>query len=147
MTRRRRSASRARWRRQSIQLSSMIPLLGGHRILYPCHLDNLTQLIYMLCMSNSIPTGGHITADSARGMSGNAILQTFAHEPSKTPVLVPVPSVAVLFALRSVEMVGMRTRLRRDTLVSLSNRNQSLDFRTLAACGVPCRDYSARTAV
>ena len=123
-----------------IDLSPIVPLVGGGKqVLYPCHLDDLTTLIYALCMRDVIPTSVPIIASSAHGMTFREILAAMAHHKGKSPLFVPIPAFPLLITLRVAEGLGVRTRLRSDSLVSLMNQPSAVDFSPLATIGVPFR--------
>lgn len=123
-----------------IDLSPVVPLVaGGKQVLYPCHVDDLTSLIFALCMRDVIPTGIPIIAASSHGMTFREILAEMARDKGKSPLFVPFPATPLLVALRAAEAVGVRTRLRSDSLVSLLNQSTSVDFSTLAMVGVRFR--------
>lgn len=121
-----------------VERSPIVPLVGGKSVLYPCHIDDLTQLVYLLCSMDSIPATP-VIASSRQGITFKAILQAMAHERGKSPVFIPVPVLPVLATLRLAEAAGLRTRLRSDSLISLVNQSTFVDFRGLAATGVPFR--------
>jgi nucleoside-diphosphate-sugar epimerase len=122
-----------------LERSPIVPLVGGKSIMYPCHIDDLTQLIYRLCVDTTIPAGTPIIAASKQGMTFKAILQTLARERGKTPVFVPVPAFPLLAGLRVVEALGVRSRLRSDSLVSLLKQSTTVNFHAQGAVGVPFR--------
>lgn len=126
---------------QVVQRSPIVPLVGGGKqVLYPCHVDDLTHLISVLCTSATIPEGVPIIAASPHGMTFRAILDSMARQKGKSPHFIPVPATPILWMLRMAEQVGVRSRLRSDSLVSLMNQSRSVDFGELVALGTPFRD-------
>lgn len=129
-----------------VAVSPIIPLIGsGRQVLYPCHADDLARLVYTLCAS-AAPASGPVVAASSAGLTFRQILRDVAARKGKRVLFVPVPYGLVLAGLRSAERLGLKTRLRSDSLVSLVNQSGSLDFSALHATGVTFRDMAAATA-
>lgn len=127
-----------------INRSPIIPLIGsGKQVLYPCHADDLAELVLRLCTQPLQPQKP-VTAASKQGLSFKQILQRLAAARHKKALFVPVPYVLVLAMLRLAELCGLRIRLRSDSLVSLVNQNPQVDFSELDATGVMFRAYSPK---
>lgn len=125
---------------QLIARSPVIPLIGGGRqVQYPCHADDLAHLVCVLCASSQA-VSGPVVAASSHGLTFKRILTDAAGRRGKRIVFVPVPYGLALAGLRSAERLGLKTRLRSDSLVSLVNQSPSLDFSATQACGVTFRD-------
>jgi nucleoside-diphosphate-sugar epimerase len=108
----------------------LIPLIGGgEQVLYPCHIDDLARLIYMLCTSPDL-TGlpQVITAAEQTGLTFREILRGLASARNKQLHFFPVPYNLVLFGLQTLERLGVKSRLRSDSLISLLNQNPQVDF-------------------
>ncbi len=122
-----------------INRSPIVPLIGsGNQVLYPCHADDLAMLIYTLAERHpAIP--GPIVAASRTGMTFREILTQMARARRRQVMFVPVPDPPILALLRAAERLGVRTRLRADSLVSLLNQNPRVDFSGLDATGVVFR--------
>ena len=131
-----------------IDLSPIVPLVArGKLVLSPCDRDDLTTLIYALCMRDMIPTSVPIIASSAHGMTFREILAAMARHKGKSPQFVPIPAFPLLITLRVAEGLGVRSRLRSDTLVSLMNQPSAVDFCALATLGVLFRGLELGRAV
>lgn len=131
-----------------IDLSPIVPLVdGGKQVLYPCHVDDLTHLIYVLCTRDDTPAAGPIIASSMNGVSFHDILAAMARDKGKSPLFAPIPAFPLLVALRGAEKLGVRTRLRSDSLVSLMNQATSVDFSALKALGVRFRGLELKPAM
>jgi nucleoside-diphosphate-sugar epimerase len=110
--------------------TTLIPLIGnGEQILYPCHVDDLAHMMYVLCTSADL-TGlpQVITAATQTGLTFREILQGLPSARGKHIHFFPVPYNFVLFGLQALERMGVKSRLRSDSLVSLLNQNPQMDF-------------------
>lgn len=114
--------------------TALIPLVGnGEQILYPCHIDDLARMIYVLCTSSDPPDLPHvITAASRPGITFREVLLRLAAARGKQIHFFPVPYNLVLSGLQTLEWVGVKPRLRSDSLISLLNQNTQVDFSGLS---------------
>lgn len=113
-----------------ISRTPLIPLIGnGEQILYPCHIDDLAHLIHVLCTSADLAELPHIiTAASQAGLTFREILLRLAAAKGKQIYFFPVPYHLVLFGLKTLERMGVKSLLRSDALISLLNQNTQVDF-------------------
>jgi nucleoside-diphosphate-sugar epimerase len=124
-----------------IDVAPVVPLVGdGRQVLYPCHSEDLARLVCALCAEQP-QVNGPISAACRKGWYFRDILLAIAASKNKKPVLLPVPSALLTGGLRLVEFFGLKTRLRRDSLVSLINQNPNVDFTQLNSLGVTFRDF------
>ena len=116
-----------------ITRSRLIPLIGnGEQILYPCHIDDLAHMMYVLCTSADLTDFPQvITAAAQTGLTFREILLRLASVKGKQIQFFPVPYNFILFGLQTLEMMGVKSRLRSDSLISLLNQNTQIDFRGL----------------
>ena len=104
------------------------PLVGsGAQILYLAHEDDLGRMVAELCAT---PSNDHapLVAASARPFRFKEILALLARRDGKKRVMLPVPWQLEWLALKTAEAVGLRMRLRSDSLVSLMNQDPSPNF-------------------
>ncbi len=113
-----------------ITRTAFIPLIGnGEQILYPCHIDDLAHTVYVLCTSGDLAELPQvITAASQTGLTFREILLRLASAKGKQIHFFPVPYNLVLFGLQALERIGVKSRLRSDSLISLLNQNTQVDF-------------------
>ncbi len=116
-----------------IKLTTFIPLVGnGEQILYPCHIDDLAHLLYVLCTSTDLTELPQVIPAAAQtGLTFKQILLRLASAKGKRIYFFPVPYNFVLFGLKTLERIGVKSRLRSDSLISLLNQNSHMDFREL----------------
>ena len=110
--------------------TALIPLIGnGEQILYPCHIDDLAHMIYVLCTSTDLTELPQaITAASQTGLAFREILLHLASARGKRIHFFPVPYNFALFGLQTLERMGVKSRLRSDSLVGFLNQNTQVDF-------------------
>jgi nucleoside-diphosphate-sugar epimerase len=114
--------------------TTLIPLIGnGEQILYPCHIDDLAHMIYVLCTSSALAGLPQvITAASQDGLTFKEILLRLASAQHKQIHFFPVPYNLARSGLQTLERVGVKSRLRSDSLISLLNQNAQVDFSGLS---------------
>lgn len=124
--------------------SPVVPLVGtGKPVLFPCHADDLVRLVEYLC-TTQVAVASPITAASPHGLQFRQILSLLARKKGRRVVFVPVPYPVTLLGLRSLEALGLKTRLRSDSLISLINQPKHVDFSSLMQTGVHFRDFGFR---
>jgi nucleoside-diphosphate-sugar epimerase len=124
------------------------PLVGlGNMVLYLAHEDDLGNLIAAILVA--APAGdprdvaSHVVAANPMPKTLKQILSILAHAQGKgTKLFMPVPPIAIRTLLRMLESIGMRPRLRSDSLVSLMNQETHPDFAAARAMGVPFREFN-----
>ena len=119
----------------------VVPMVGtGKHILYSCQSEDLARLVLILG-TQEIRVTGPISAACRKGWYFRDILRAIAASKGTNPLFLPVPATLLVGALRLVEFLGLRTRLRSDSLVSLINQNAAVDFSQSEAAGVSFRDF------
>jgi len=110
--------------------SRLIPLIGnGEQTIYPCHINDLAHMMYVLCTSTDLTDFPPvITAAVQTGLTFREVLLRLAAAKGKQLHFFPVPSTVVLFGLQTLERMGVKSRLRSDSLISLLNQNPQVDF-------------------
>lgn len=122
-----------------IRRSPFVPLIGnGEQVLYPCHVDDLAHLVRVLLATRPI-VPAPIVAASRGGMTFREILMAMGRAQGKYVRFIPIPYTPVLAGLKLAEAIGMRSRLRSDSLISLMNQDAHVDFSSLDATGLRFR--------
>lgn len=113
-----------------ITRTTLIPLIGnGEQILYPCHIDDLAHMMYVLCTSTDLTELPQaITAAVQTGLTFREFLLRLASARGKQIYFFPVPYNFALFGLQTLERMGVKSRLRSDSLISILNQNTQVDF-------------------
>ncbi len=124
-----------------LSMTRLIPLVGGHQVMYPVHEEDLGRLIHTLIGAGEAYVGQPIIAAQQPGMTFRDIIQTLAKRKGKTAIFVPVPWQGVWLLLKSAEMLGLRPNFRSDSLVSLINQNPAPDFTFAKQIDQPFRAF------
>jgi len=124
-------------------LPLITPMVGmGKMCLYLAHQDDLGALVARLLEANASTPGGPIIAANDQPRSLRQIVEILAKADGKgKKILFPIPSVALWAGLRTAEMLGVRIRLRSDSLTSLVNQDARPDFSATRLAGVPFRVF------
>lgn len=111
-----------------IQHSKIIPLIGkGQQKFYPCHVQDLVELLFYL--ANSIENYTKpIIAAADHAMTFKEIVTFLATKQHKKIVLCPVPYFILLFGMKLMEKLGLNIGLRSDSLVGAQYYNPNPDF-------------------
>jgi hypothetical protein len=95
-----------------------------------------------LCGFNDVPAGKPISAANDQLMPFVDIMKSLARACGKKVIFVPVPWRLLWLPLRIAESVGVRARLRSDSLVGLVNQNPAPDFSITRQLGLSFRPFS-----
>jgi nucleoside-diphosphate-sugar epimerase len=128
---------------QSLQ-HGLIPLIGkGDQKLYLSHVNDLARLIEWLLQNSPARDKAPITAANPRPYSLREIIQLLAQTTvAKKAKLLPVPWRLAWAGVRSLEAVGVHTKFRSDSILSLVHQNPNQDFSTVPD-EVVFRDFAA----
>lgn len=111
-----------------IQHSKIVPLIGhGQQKFYPCHVQDLVELLFYLANSteNYIKP---IIAAADHAMTFKEIIKLLAAKQQKKIVLFPMPYFILLFSMKLAEKLGFNIGLRSDSLVGAQYYNPNPDF-------------------
>lgn len=128
---------------KAIELSPIVPLVGGNQILYPAHEEDVAELVGRILSGDASDIRGPVIAASERGMTLREILATLAARRRKKIWLVPIPWRIHWALLKSLETMGLRPRFRSDSVVSLVNQDARPDFTETRKAKVKFRDFDA----
>ena len=121
----------------------VIPLVGtGSQVLYLVHEDDLGQVVVGFCAGKLTTGSVPLIAAHPEGWTPKAILWLLAEARGRRPVLVPVPWQCEWLGLRMLELMGLKLRVRSDSLISLINQDRSPDFSVGERMGVTFRKFS-----
>lgn len=111
-----------------IQHSKIVPLIGhGQQKFYPCHVQDLVELLFYLADSTENDTKPIIAA-ADHAMTLKEIIKLLATKQQKKIVLFPVPYFILLFGMKLAEKLGFNIGLRSDSLVGAQYYNPNPDF-------------------
>lgn len=117
----------------------VVPVIGGGQEMYLCHQDDLSQMIYRLVLSTSVPSSP-VIACAEEPIQFRGILGFLAKRSDVSRFFVPVPWRLAWLGLKTSEMIGLRLGIKSDSLVSLMNPNPSPDFQGARETGVTFRE-------
>src|SRR5262245_22583517 len=119
----------------------LTPLVGmGGQVMHLAHQEDLGQLMHrLLTIPDAAAPTRPIPAANEHGHTMREIMKTLSRGP-KLPI--PIPWPLVFAGLRTLEAVGVRTRLRSDSLISLLNQDPKPDFGPLREVGVEFREFA-----
>ena len=121
----------------------LLPMVGAGRLATVLvHEHDLGQSMVQLCGFNDVPAGKPISAANDQLMSFVDIMKSLARARGKKVIFVPVPWRLLWLPLRIAESVGVRARLRSDSLVGLVNQNPAPDFSITRQLGLSFRPFS-----
>ena len=125
-----------------ISLSKIIPIVNKDgKILYLCHSQDLSKLIFKLCTEKT-DVSKPIIAASENGFKLRDIFKKLAAAKHKKLIFIPVPYWLVLFVLKIIEKIGINIRFKTDNLVSLVNQNKHPDFSATREINVFFRPFN-----
>jgi len=120
----------------------VIPIMwGGKQVQYLLYDEDLGKLV-QACLDGRLPKPAEpITIAHEQGWELKEILSQIAQALGKRVSFVPVPWQCVWLALKSLELAGVRTNFRSDSLISMVYQNPRPAFASLKALGIECRPF------
>lgn len=126
---------------QQVRTSSLLPMPGnGQQLQYTVHEDDLTEAILRGLTASPAPSAP-VTVAHGAPISFSDMMRAIAARMDRRVTLLPTPWQAMWLALATTESVGLRLRLRSDSLISLMNQDPAPDLNAEAALGVRCRPF------
>ena len=122
--------------------SRFIPIMwGGKQVQYLLHDEDLGNLI-LGCLDGRVPKPAEpITIAHEQGLEVKEILSQIAQALGKRVSFVPVPWQCVWLALKSLELAGVQTNFRSDSLISMVYQNPRPAFASPKSLGFECRPF------
>ena len=102
----------------------LLPLVGtGNQKLYLVHEEDLSDMVRGMCDGTISRQEKPVVAAHKRPYTLREILKILAGCRRKRPFLMPVPWQLEWLGLKSMETLGLKLRLRSDSLISLINQD------------------------
>jgi nucleoside-diphosphate-sugar epimerase len=115
----------------------ILPMVGtGDYRLYPCHEDDLLELVEH-CVAS--PAAGHAEPLLAAHTNGIPLREIVTRLAGRKLIFLPVPWRLIWFALRALEQLGIKSRLKSDSVIGLVKSDPSPDFSATAGTPVSFR--------
>jgi nucleoside-diphosphate-sugar epimerase len=130
-------------------LPLVTPMVGfGGQVLYLVHEQDLGALVTAM-VRGDVSSSEPVIAAHDRGRTLRDIVDTLgrASGAKGNKLHVPVPGELLYAGLRSLEIIGLRPRVRSDSLVSLLNQQVSPDFGPTRRTGVHFRGFNESSLV
>lgn len=126
-----------------VMKSSVVPIIGkGDQKFYPCHIEDLAFLLeYLFDHDIHDP----IIAASEKVVTFKNIVTTLAQVHNKKCCLMPLPYEFIYLALKTAELLKIRTRMRSDSLKYMRYSNKNIDFSITRKSGIIFRPFDANT--
>jgi nucleoside-diphosphate-sugar epimerase len=119
-----------------------IPIMwGGKQTQYLVHDEDLGKLVLGCLEARVSELAEPFTIAHEQGWELKDILGQIALALGKRPTFVPVPWQCVWLALKSLELAGVRTNFRSDSLISMVYQNPHPEFTPAKALGFECRPF------
>jgi len=127
---------------RQVRGSRFIPIMwGGKQVQYLLHDEDLGKLVHA-CLEGRLPKAAEpITIAHEQGWELKEILRQIAQALGKRVSFVPVPWQGVWLALKSLELAGVRTNFRSDSLISMVYQNPRPEFASTKSLGFACRPF------
>jgi nucleoside-diphosphate-sugar epimerase len=118
----------------------VMPMIGlGNFRLYTCHEDDLLELIaYCIATADQLPQQPLLAA----APHSIAFRDIITHLAQRRLLFVPIPWRLVWLLLRGLEAVGLRSRLKSDSLIGLVRSDPAPDFSATGSLPVSFRSLS-----
>lgn len=125
-----------------VRASRYIPILwGGAQVQYLLHDEDLGKLI-QACLDGRLHSIAEpLTIAHEQGWELKEILSQIAEALGRQVTFVPVPWQGVWLALKSLELAGVRTHFRSDSLISMVYQDPHPALTSLKPLGIACRPF------
>jgi nucleoside-diphosphate-sugar epimerase len=126
-----------------VSLPGFVPLVGrGDCSLHTAHADDLARLLVRVIAQPLGLEGVPLVAAHRHAYTLREIMSVLAAAQGKRPRFLPIPAGLIGGLLGLAESLGLRPRLRRDSLRSLLNQDPSPDFGPLSGLGLNFRPFA-----
>ncbi len=112
----------------SLTRSTLIPIVGRHQMMYLCHQNDLSALIYLISTDKNLDTSKPIVAASSEGYRFIDFLRILSNSLEKRHIFVPIPWQIIWMTLKCFELFGLKLGYKSDSIVNLMHVNLKLDF-------------------
>jgi nucleoside-diphosphate-sugar epimerase len=127
---------------RQVRGSRFVPILrGGRQTQYLVHSEDLGELVSS-CLAGRVPAGSEpIAIAHEQGWELSEILAQVARSLDRRIFFVPVPWRFAWLGLRTLELAGVKTNFRSDSLLSMVYQNPDPSFARVQALGFRCRPF------
>ena len=113
-----------------INKTKIVPIPGARQLFFTCHIEDLTALVIAICNNRfGLEDRQIITAAAKDPTSFVNIMRTIGlHMGKKKVWCIPIPWRPLYWGLCLIERLGIKMRLRSDSLLSMMNMNETPDL-------------------
>jgi nucleoside-diphosphate-sugar epimerase len=131
-----------------VEQARIIPLpTGGQQTQYLLHEEDLARVV-LGCLEGRVRSGtGPIAVAHERGWEMRELLSEMGRALGKRVSFLPLPWQLPWLGLKALELAGVRTAFRSDSLVSLAHQNPNPSFALLKSLGFECRPFEASAVI
>jgi len=121
------------------RLSPIIPIPGnGRQKFFTCQIEDLCSLILYLANCDrpqpGTPNQNIFTAANSNSIEFKDLLARLGKaDHGRTPIFIPVPWRPIYWGLKAAEEMGLKIRIKSDSLLSMMTPNPNPDLTTLKA--------------
>lgn len=124
---------------KAVSSMRIVPVPGARQEFYTCHIDDLASLVIHLA---SDPGTGVWTAASRNSISFVNLLKRVASIANRRVTFVPFEWRILFVTLRIAEALGLRSRFRSDSLLSMMKSNPTPDFSRTEKTQITFREFT-----
>jgi nucleoside-diphosphate-sugar epimerase len=106
----------------------VVPEIGGGQEMYLVHQDDLANLIQNVLNAQASGRRAPLLACNSVSMNFRRILRALAKKRGVRRIFLPIPWQCAWFGLKTLEFLGIRLKIKSDSLISLMNPNSAPVF-------------------
>ena len=127
---------------QSVAKSAIVPLIGsGNYLQYLVHEDDLCELLLKIARGEVDFRPAPMVAASPRGWRLRDLLGRLAATQHRSVRFLPIPWRPIWLGLKTLEIAGLPTQFRSDSVISLVRQNPAPDFSVADRIGHSFREF------
>jgi nucleoside-diphosphate-sugar epimerase len=132
--------------RASVEKLPVVPLIGsGKQTLYLLHSEDFCRFLQKIAEGKIPAFTEPVTLAHEQGFTFRDILKIIAHAQGKAPLFIPLPSACIYSVLKIAEIMGLRIRMRSDSVRSLVHCDPAPSFSVMRELGFEPRRFSEQT--
>lgn len=121
----------------------ILPVVGNRQPFYLCHEEDLANTVKWALEREDSPPPDPVIAAHPHPVCFGDILASLAASQGKSVHLVPTPWLPLYLGLKAVEICGIPSPLRSDSLLSMMRPNPRPDFSWQTKAGLSFRPFHA----
>jgi nucleoside-diphosphate-sugar epimerase len=127
---------------RQVKNSRVVPTLyGGKQVQYLIHAGDLGNLVMACLNGQTLPSAGPFSIAHEQGWELKQILSAIAAALQKRVIFVPLPWRLVWMGLKTLELAGIPTEFRSDSLLGMIYQNPNPSFAAIKSLNFQCRPF------